>query len=134
MDRAPTWHKFNLQAFYPLRHKGDNFQVNPLITKGYTMDFDGDQANFIVPVTERGRQDAIKKMLPTKNLFVLTDLRSPRHTVTMENVSGVYALTKDPGMLAWATKPVRFESIEDLKKAYSEGVINAQTIIDLANS
>jgi hypothetical protein len=42
VDRAPTWHKFNLMAFHP-HISGDNtVRVNPLVTKGYSMDFDGD--------------------------------------------------------------------------------------------
>lgn len=45
VDRAPTWHKFNLMGFYPVISKGDTIKVSPLVTKGFNADFDGD-ANF----------------------------------------------------------------------------------------
>jgi hypothetical protein len=43
MDRAPTWHKFNIMAFHPHIVKGRSIQVCPLITGGFNADFDGDR-------------------------------------------------------------------------------------------
>ena len=42
MDRAPTWHKFNIMAFRPHIVKGRSIHVCPLIDSGYNMDHDGD--------------------------------------------------------------------------------------------
>lgn len=43
MDRAPTWHKFNIMAFRPHIVKGRSIHVCPLIDSGYNMDHDGDE-------------------------------------------------------------------------------------------
>lgn len=43
IDRAPTWHKFNLIALWPTLIKGSTMRVNPLICKSMTADFDGDR-------------------------------------------------------------------------------------------
>lgn len=42
MDRAPTWHKFNIMAFTPHITEGNTVRVCPLIVSGFNMDFDGD--------------------------------------------------------------------------------------------
>lgn len=43
MDRAPTWHKFNIMAFKPHIVEGRSIHVCPLIDSGFNMDHDGDQ-------------------------------------------------------------------------------------------
>ena len=43
MDRAPTWHKFNIMAFRPHITKGRSINVCPLVCGGFNADFDGDQ-------------------------------------------------------------------------------------------
>ena len=67
MDRAPTWHKFNLMAFYPKMGDDDVIRVSPLIVRGFNMDFDGDQVNFHVPVSDKAVAQAKSKMLPSKS-------------------------------------------------------------------
>lgn len=120
VNRAPTWHKFNLLAFYPHIVKGHTIRVSPLVTSGFTMDFDGDQANFHVPVSDKAVRQAIEKMLPSKNLFSLTDLRSIRHAPTQEMAIGIYYLTRPK-----STKPpVRFKTLEDARRAYLNNQIN----------
>ena len=42
MDRAPTWHKFNIMAFKPFITDGKEIRVSPLIDSGFNMDHDGD--------------------------------------------------------------------------------------------
>lgn len=43
MDRAPTWHKFNIMAFKPFLVPGKEIHVCPMIDSGYNMDHDGDE-------------------------------------------------------------------------------------------
>ena len=43
MDRAPTWHKFNIMAFKPFITEGKEIRVCPMIDSGFNMDHDGDQ-------------------------------------------------------------------------------------------
>lgn len=127
VNRAPVWHKFNLLAFYPHIAEGNTIRVSPLITKGFTMDFDGDQANFHVPVSDKAMEQAKQKMLPSKNLFSLTDLRSIRHAPTMEMTLGLYWLTR--GM---TNKPVqRFATLRDAQAAYTEGKIALNDPIEI---
>jgi len=83
------------------------------------MDFDGDQANFHVPVSDKAVEQAKDKMLPSRNLFSLTDLKSVRHSPSMEMTLGLYWLTREKT----GKSPLRFASLVDAKKAYHEGKI-----------
>lgn len=127
IDRAPTWHKFNLLAFYPHLVEGSTVRVSPLITKGFTMDFDGDAVNFHVPVSDKAVDQAKELMLPSKNLFSLTDLRSIRHSPQQELGLGLYQLTQEPNK-----KPVqRFATAEEALKAYKQGKLRANDPIEI---
>ena len=128
LDRAPTWHKFNLMAFKPTLTDGSSIKVSPLIVSGFNADFDGDQMNVHVPSSQKAVQQAYERMLPSKNLTSLTDLKSPRHTPSKEQIFGLYALTK--GMDT--TKPVRvFNSVSEAKQAYARGEIGPNDPIEI---
>ena len=127
VNRAPVWHKFNLLAFTPHIDEGNTIRVSPLITKGFTMDFDGDQANFHVPVSDKAVEQAKEKMMPSKNLFSLTDLRSIRHAPTMEMTLGLYQLTREMS----DKPPVRFATVKDAQRAYREGKIGLNDPIEI---
>lgn len=128
LDRAPTWHKFNIMAFKPFLTEGDTIRVSPLIVSGFNADFDGDQMNAHVPSSDKAVQQALNKMLPSKNLTSLTDLSSPRHTPSKEQIFGLYALTK--GMDN--TKQVKvFNSVSEAKQAYARGEIGPNDPIEI---
>lgn len=129
VDRAPTWHKFNLLAFTPHLVDGNTVRVSPLITKGFTMDFDGDAVNFHVPVSEKAVQQAREKMMPSRNLFSLTDLKSVRHSPSQEMALGLYMLTRK----ASAKPPVRFKDAAAAKLAYKRGEIGPNDPIVLGD-
>ena len=103
MDRAPTWHKFNILAFHPHIVEGRSIHVCPLIDSGYNMDHDGDTVNLHVPASMKAAKQAFEKMLPSKNLISLTDLKSVRYKPEKEQVSGLWALTRGR-----TRKPTRF--------------------------
>jgi len=91
INRAPSLHKFNALSFKPQLTKGKAIKVNPLIVKGYNMDFDGDTASVHVPITEDARQESFG-LLPSNNLW------GPRqgelmHHPSLEAVAGLYMHT-----------------------------------------
>ena len=76
----------------PQLTKGKAIKVNPLIVKGYNMDFDGDTASVHVPITEDARQESFN-LLPSNNLW------GPRegelmHHPSLEAVAGLYTRTR----------------------------------------
>lgn len=121
LDRAPTWHKFNFMAFWPSLVSGSTLRMNPLVEKGFCADHDGDQMNFHVPSSDKAVQEAIEKMMPSKNLFSLTDLRKPRFVPNMEMTLGLAKLTAPQSK----AKPRIFLTARDAIRAYRRGEIGA---------
>ena len=127
MDRAPTWHKFNILAFKPHIVDGKTVRVCPLIVSGFNMDFDGDTVNFHVPVSDKAVKQANEKMLPSENLISLTDLKSARHPISKEQILGLFNLTQPP-----TNKPVKvFRTKEEAKRAYANGEIGMNDPIEI---
>jgi len=127
MDRAPTWHKFNIMAFKPHIVHGRSIHVSPLIDSGFNMDHDGDTVNIHVPASDKAAKQAMEKMLPSKNLFSLTDLKSVRYKPEKEQISGLWALTRGK-----TRKPTRvFASKAEAIKAYRNGEIGPNDPIDI---
>ena len=127
MDRAPTWHKFNIMAFKPHIVDGNTVRVCPLIVSGFNMDFDGDTVNFHVPVSDKAVKQANEKMMPSENLISLTDLQSARHPISKEQILGLFNLTQP-----LTNKPVKvFRNKEEAKKAYASGEIGMNDPIEV---
>ena len=128
MDRAPTWHKFNIMAFKPHIVKGRSIHVCPLIDSGFNMDHDGDTVNIHVPASAKAAKQAMEKMLPSKNLFSLTDLKSVRYKPEKEQISGLWALTRGR-----TRKPTRvFANKQEAISAYRNGEIGPNDPIEVA--
>lgn len=127
MDRAPTWHKYNFLAFTPHLVDEDTIRVCPLIVSGFNMDFDGDTVNIHVPSSQKAVDQAKKIMRPSENLISTTDLSSPRHPPSKEQISGLYAATSRV-----AQKPVRvFNTVSEAKRAYASGEIGMNDPIEI---
>ena len=130
VDRAPTWHKFNFMAFRPVPIEGHVIRTPPLINKSFTLDHDGDQMNFHVPVDDKAAKEAWEKMRPSRNLISLTDLQTPRYTMEQEFALGLYRMTKDPE----PGQPVVFKTREEAEEAYRRGDIKLNTPIVIQNA
>lgn len=83
--------------------------------------------NIHVPASEKAAKQALEKMLPSKNLFSLTDLKSVRYKPEKEQISGLWALTRGK-----TRKPTRmFASKKDAIMAYRNGEIGPNDPIEI---
>lgn len=115
MSRAPVLHKFGILAFKPQLTKNKAVETSPLIVKGFGMDFDGDAVNFHVPITEEAVAEAYERLLPSKNLFKLSDMKSVMHAPSNEYVAGLNHATASR-----SKKPLRiFRNVAELRDAYA---------------
>lgn len=127
MDRAPTWHKFNLQAFYPHIVDDDTIHVSPLCTSPMNADFDGDQVNVHVPSSDRAVEQTKRLMLPSSNLVSMTDMSSMLHAPSKEQIFGLYAATSKV-----ENKPAKvFNTVSEAKQAYARGEIGMNDPIEI---
>lgn len=83
--------------------------------------------NIHVPASDKAVKQALGKMLPSKNLFSLTDMKSVRYKPEKEQISGLWALT-----MGRTRKPTRyFNSKAEAIAAYRNGEIGPNDPIEI---
>ncbi len=124
LNRAPTLHRLNIQAFRPILIEDLAIQIPPMVTTAFNADFDGDQMAVHLPLSEEAQAEAETLMLSSKNLLKPASGESVTYP-TNDIVLGCYYLTK----IVEGTRGVgkRFASLEEVKLAYDfdEIAINA---------
>ncbi len=93
LNRAPTLHRQNIQAFFPVLIEGRAIQLHPAVTNGYNADFDGDQMAVHVPLSQQAIEEARSQMTASKNLFKLADT-VPIIDMKLEITLGLFYLTE----------------------------------------
>ena len=68
LNRSPSLHRHSILAFRPVLRPGRSISINPLVTKGFNADFDGDQMAVHVPVSQEA-VDEMKGKMPSDLLF-----------------------------------------------------------------
>ena len=125
VNRAPTLHKYNLMAFWPKLIKGNTIRYNPLVSKGFNVDADGDLMSFHVPVSKKAVAEAARKMLPSRNLFNPATLKS--QILPLEEFSQGLYIASRPGK----GTPIRFRTKADMLRALNAGEIGYDTPVDI---
>lgn len=124
LNRAPTLHKYSIQAFYPILVEGDSIRIHPLVCKAYNADFDGDQMAVHVLLTEEAIQEGINKMLSTLNIISIAHggvLASP----TNDMLLGFFLMTDYKEV----EKPKMFGSFEEAVRSYERELIEIDEAI-----
>ena len=92
LNRAPTLHRFGIQAFNPLIILGQAIHLHPLVCTGFNADFDGDQMAVHLPLYESSQLEARTMMRPSYNVLSPSNgevILKP----TQDMVIGCYYLT-----------------------------------------
>lgn len=69
LNRAPTLHRHNIQAFQPIAVSSKAIQLHPLVCSGFNADFDGDQMAVHLPLSLISQIEARVNMMPHCNIF-----------------------------------------------------------------
>lgn len=121
MNRAPSLHKLNIMAFDPVLVPGHAIHVNPSIVVPFCMDFDGDQANLHVPVSDAAREEARRRMFPERNLIAMKN-RQILYKPEKEYQQGLYIATRMKQ--GTDVRPRTFRSLEEAREARRQGLID----------
>lgn len=92
LNRAPTLHRFGIQAFDPLIILGQAIHLHPLVCTGFNADFDGDQMAVHLPLYDCTQLEAKTMMRPSYNVLSPSNgdvILKP----TQDMVIGCYYLT-----------------------------------------
>nr|YP_009667521.1 rna polymerase beta'-subunit [Trentepohlia odorata]QCW57824.1 rna polymerase beta'-subunit [Trentepohlia odorata] len=95
LNRAPTLHRMNIQAFKIRLVQGKSILLHPLVCSSFNADFDGDQMGVHIPLTQESRIEAWKLLWSLHNSINLAS-RQPLFLPSQDLVIGNYFLTKDP--------------------------------------
>jgi len=126
-NRAPALHRYNIMSAMPKLVTGDSIQVSPLIVKGFNLDFDGDQINIHVPVSDDAVDEAKEKLLPSKNLLSIKD-RRVFYTPSQEFVLGLFNTTGID-----KRKPTtKFKDASEVIAAYRRGEISIDSPVEVS--
>ena len=103
LNRAPTLHRFGIQAFDPIIILGQAIHLHPLVCTGFNADFDGDQMAVHLPLYEVSQLEARTLMRPSFNVLSPSNgevILKP----TQDMVIGCYYLTL---MIKKQTSPIK---------------------------
>ncbi len=119
LNRAPTLHKYSIQAFYPKLVEGEAIRLHPLVCKAFNADFDGDQMSVHVLLTQEALEEAKKDIMASKNIVNISNgevLATPAKDMLL----GFYLMTD----MNKVEKPRIFASRELATKAYEREIIS----------
>ena len=92
LNRQPSLHRLNIQAFEPIIVDEHAIKLHPLLCKSFGADFDGDQMAVHIPLGEEAKKECKELLLSTKNLFKPGDGK-PIFTPSQDMVLGLYLLS-----------------------------------------
>ena len=127
INRAPVLHRYGVMAFYPRLTKNKVMEVNPVITKGFGADFDGDAMQYHVPSTEEAAKEAVEKMMPSKNLFAAANFKA-HYVPNKDYQTGVYLASSKMNN---KSKPRVYRTKKDALAAYRRGDIDVDTPVHI---
>lgn len=125
VNRAPSLHKYNLYGAWPKLVTGHAMRWSPSICDNMSLDADGDQLNIHVPVSKKGVQDVINKMMPER-MAILARKGKIAFMPQKAFMQGLYVATR----MGDSSKGVKtFHSIQQAKQAYKNNQIDIDTPI-----
>lgn len=125
VNRAPTLHKHNFVAAYPVPVDGKSLRIQPFLERGMNLDYDGDTMQLHVPISDKAVAEA-QQLTMSKLLFSdknRDDLMVfPQH----EAIMGVWKMSQEKANGA----PVKFKTHADAMEAYNAGEITTATPVE----
>jgi len=130
IGRQPSLHKYGLQAFKPVIKDTEDGSVvrsihlNPLVTKGFNADFDGDTMYITTPITDKAKEEAKKLMMPSQTMMNPTDGKMVVG-ISAEMLAGLYLISvgKPKG------KVKTYSTYKSLYDDYFSGKVNSDSAV-----
>jgi DNA-directed RNA polymerase subunit beta' len=119
LNRAPTLHRLNIQAFQAKLVDGKAILLHPLVCTAFNADFDGDQMGVHVPLSSKARAEAWSLMWSRNNLLSPAT-GQPILLPTQDMVLGCYYATTTHNKMISA-KQLLFNDIQEIYHAYEKG-------------
>ena len=128
LNRAPTLHRMNIQAFQPILIEGEAIELNPLVCSQFNADFDGDQMAIHIPLTLSSRLEASTLLLAGNSVLKTSD-GTPCFLPIQDIILGLYYLTIERKDIEKPKRLLTFSNIDDVLIAISCKKVNVHTTI-----
>lgn len=125
VNRAPTLHRMNIQAFKPYLIEGEAFKLFPLACSSFNADFDGDQMGLFLILSKTAKKEAKAQLAFDKNIFSPATgkvMFSPSQSIVL----GLYSILLVTNL---NIKNLIFASTEDVLSAYYHNILDINTPI-----
>jgi DNA-directed RNA polymerase subunit beta' len=129
INRAPTLHRYGMMAAWPKLTKENTLQISPLVVGGFNADFDGDAMNYHVPSTDEAAQEAVEKMMPSRNLLSAANF-GVMYKPSQEYVTGLYEASAREDK---RNQPLVVDTPADAIRAYKQGKIGVDRRVVVLN-
>ena len=123
VNRAPTLHRMNIQAFKPYLIEGEAFKLYPLACSSFNADFDGDQVGIFLPIAPSAKKEAKSRISFDKNIFSPSSFKN-LFKPTQSIILGLYSLLNLNKM-----SKLIFANKNDVLYAYSHKLVTPSTAI-----
>jgi len=111
-NRQPSLHRLSMIAHKARIMPWRTFRINPIVSRPYNADFDGDEMNLHVPQTEEGKTEA-KQLMYCENQIISPRYGAPLIVLEEDGISGCFALTM---------KDTKFSREEAMQMFYALGI------------
>lgn len=125
LNRAPTLHRLNVQAFQPLLLNNKAIQLHPLVCSSFNADFDGDQMAIHVPLSLSSQIES-RILMMTYNNIISPSNGSVIISPSQDVIFGIYYATTEKSEV---NQIRHFSKIEDIKKSLSRKEVSLHTSI-----
>ena len=122
LNRAPTLHRFGIQAFEPVLIEGKAIQLHPLVCTAFNADFDGDQMAVHVPLSIEAQLEARALMMSSNNILSPAN-GEPIIVPSQDVVLGIYYMTRE--RVNAKGEGMVFADVEEVHRAYESGADRA---------
>lgn len=112
LNRAPSLHRYSVQACKPVIHNGKSLQLPSHVCAGYNADHDGDTMAIHLVLSDQARREALALLSQEENLLT-SRTGSANYSLNHEQVVGVYFLTYTPDDQDSTVRPILATSIDD---------------------
>lgn len=119
LNRAPTLHKYSVQAFYPRLVEGEAIRIHPLVCKAFNADFDGDQMAVHILLTKEAEEEAKRDIMSSKSIVNISN-GQVLATPAKDMLIGFFLMTE----MVNSKKPRLFANADFAVKAYEREEID----------
>nr|NP_075007.1 RNA polymerase beta' subunit [Euglena longa]P58131.1 RecName: Full=DNA-directed RNA polymerase subunit beta'; AltName: Full=PEP; AltName: Full=Plastid-encoded RNA polymerase subunit beta'; Short=RNA polymerase subunit beta' [Euglena longa]CAC24618.1 RNA polymerase subunit [Euglena longa] len=129
LNRAPTLHRLNIQAFQPKLTIGKSIKLHPLVCSAFNADFDGDQMGVHIPLSLKAQAEARNILISINNCNSLKN-GDPNILPSQDIILGCYFSNIENCNLLYILNKIQiYTNMEKIKMEYKKENLSIHNFI-----